>query len=85
MADETMARCVLDLYRAATPNSHARWRPARTAVPGLVLDAPADPSARNLSLEVARLLGAEIAHLPGLGHWWAPHDPTRAAAQPTAF
>jgi pimeloyl-ACP methyl ester carboxylesterase len=86
MADETMARCALDLYRAATPNPHARWRPARTAVPGLVLDTPADPfGPEPLSLEVAHLLGAEIAHLPGLGHWWALQDPPRVAAELTAF
>jgi hypothetical protein len=86
MADATMARCVLDLCRAATPNPHTRWRPSRTAVPGLVLDAPADPfGPEPLSLEVAHLLGAEIAHLSGLGHWWALQDPARAVAQLTAF
>jgi len=86
MADETMARCVLELYRAATPNPHARWQPTRTAVPGLVLDAPADPfGPQQLALEVAHSLGAQIAHLPGLGHWWALQEPTRAAARLTAF
>ncbi len=79
-ADPTMARCVLDLYRAATPNPHARWRPAPTAVPGLVLDTPADPfGPQQQALDVAQHLGARIAHLPGLGHWWALQDPARVA------
>ncbi len=86
MADETMARCVLDLYRAATPNPHARWAAARSIVPGLVLDTPADPfGPQQQSLEVARTLGADVAHLDGLGHWWALQDPARVAAELTTF
>lgn len=86
MADERMASCVLDLYRAATPNPHARWTAAPTTVPGLVLDTPADPfGTRQQSLEVARTLDADIAHLDGLGHWWALRDPARVATELTTF
>jgi pimeloyl-ACP methyl ester carboxylesterase len=85
-ADETMARCVLDLYRAAVPNPHALWTAAPTAVPGLVLDPSDDPfGPREQSLDVARSLGAQVAPLDGLGHWWALQDPARVAAELAVF
>ena len=82
--DETMAGCILDLYRSALPNPHADWgtglsRPPRA--PGLVLQPTADvyddPVA---SAQVAARLGARTARLDGLGHWWMLQDPAAGAA-----
>ena len=44
-ADETMAACILDLYRSAVPNTSADWRDSLhpTAAPGLVLVPSDDP------------------------------------------
>jgi pimeloyl-ACP methyl ester carboxylesterase len=82
--DETMAGCILDLYRSAVPNPFSDWgaelsRPA--TAPGLVLQPTADPyddPAR--SAEVAARLGARTERLDGLGHWWMLQDPAAAAA-----
>ncbi|GAB7044529.1 MULTISPECIES: alpha/beta fold hydrolase [Catenuloplanes] len=87
--DDTMADCVLDLYRSATPNLHAGWaaelaRPA--PVPGLVLRATADDSDDPAtSAEVAARLGARTAELHGAGHWWMMQDPAAAAAVLRSF
>ena len=81
--DETMAGCVLDLYRSALPNPFADWgdRFAPTSAPGLVLHATDDPySDHDKAAEVASMLGARVAVLEGVGHWWALQDPKGAVA-----
>lgn len=80
--DQTMASCVLDLYRSALPNPYADWgdRFAPTSAPGLVIHATDDPySDETKAREVADLLGARVAVLEGLGHWWALQDPAAGA------
>lgn len=76
--DTTMGRCILDLYRSATPNWHARWGPWEpTAVPGLVVSVTDDPfNDTTQAEEVAGMLGARVATLEEGGHFW----PCQAAA-----
>jgi pimeloyl-ACP methyl ester carboxylesterase len=87
--DETMAGCILDLYRSAVPNPYADWgrelsRPA--PAPGLVLqptgDVYDDPATSG---EVAARLGARTARLDGLGHWWMLQDPEAGAEALRSF
>ena len=87
-ADETMAGCVLDLYRSAVPNNFATWsEPFRpTAAPGMVLLATADPFGDEAaSRQVAGALGAQVRVLGEYGHWWALQAPAAAAAALTEF
>ncbi|MGH9047631.1 MAG: alpha/beta fold hydrolase [Acidimicrobiales bacterium] len=87
-SNETMAGCILDLYRSATPNPYAHWKErwGPTSAPGLVLFPSQDPFGdETLSREVADMLGARHEVLEGLGHWWALEAPTRAAAVLSAF
>lgn len=87
-ADETMAGCILDLYRSATPNPHADWGDdlAPTAAPGLVLHASDDPFGdETLAREMASTLGARFVTLDGLGHWWPFQGPKQAADALQAF
>ncbi len=87
--DETMAGCILDLYRSAVPNPYADWgaelaRPA--PAPGLVLQPTVDPyddPAR--SEEIAARLGVRTERLDGLSHWWMLQDPAAAAAALRTF
>jgi pimeloyl-ACP methyl ester carboxylesterase len=86
-SDETMASCILDLYRSALPNPHADWKdhwgPTKGA--GLVIHPTNDPfgdAAR--SAEVASMLGAGHATLEA-GHWWAVQAPEPAVALLRAF
>jgi pimeloyl-ACP methyl ester carboxylesterase len=81
--DETMAACILSLYRSATPNPYGDWgnRFARTQAPGLVLVPTEDPFGdEKMSRDVAGMLGARVDVLKGLGHWWMLQDPSSAAA-----
>ena len=81
-SDETMASCILDLYRSALPNPHAHWHDGwgRTSAPGLVLFPSQDPFGdEDQSRQVAGMLGARHETLPGVGHWW-PLQATGAAA-----
>ena len=87
-ADETMASCILDLYRSATPNCYATWgqQVAPTAAPGLVLLPSDDPFGNAAqSVDVARMLGARHEVLDGSGHWWALQNPAQAAAVLNGF
>lgn len=80
--DETMAGCILPLYRSAT-NVGVEWAPDFHDIPkpGLVLAATEDAF---LSLDRSRVgaerAGARFEVLEGLGHWWMLQDPARAAA-----
>ncbi|ALL79750.1 hypothetical protein AD006_31980 (plasmid) [Pseudonocardia sp. EC080610-09] len=81
--DETMAKTVLDLYRSAVPNIDTDWRitgAGATPRPGLVLRATEDPFDNDeRAREVAALLGADVAALPGCSHFWMKQDPGLAA------
>jgi pimeloyl-ACP methyl ester carboxylesterase len=82
-SDATMATCILDLYRSATPNVHHSWGSefGPTTAPGLILFAELDTFGNEaMSQEVAATLGAREATLKGVGHWWALEDPRSAAA-----
>jgi pimeloyl-ACP methyl ester carboxylesterase len=80
--DETMASCILTLYRSAVEVGK-EWAPEFHDIepPGLVLLPSADPfqSARH-SRRVAERAGAATVELDGLGHWWMLQDPARAGA-----
>jgi pimeloyl-ACP methyl ester carboxylesterase len=82
-SDETMASCILDLYRSATPNVHDSWGDefGPTTAPGLILFAELDSFGNEeMSTEVARTFGAREATLSDVGHWWALEGPHEAAA-----
>jgi pimeloyl-ACP methyl ester carboxylesterase len=82
--DETMARCILGLYRDAAQPAMARLGAGLAAAavrPGLAVLATAD---RNVGTEemrrrTAARAGARVVVLEGLGHWWMVQDPKRAA------
>lgn len=81
VADETMASCILDLYRSALPNPYHDWNDAfgPTAAPGLVIHPTEDPFGdEEKSLQVAEMLGARHATLEGAGHWWPLQAPDAA-------
>src|SRR5581483_8312462 len=77
-ADDTMAGCILDLYRSAVPNPYADWGGEVGTLrerPGLVLVPSEDPFGdETLAHEAADSAGASFDRLPGLGHWWALQD-----------
>jgi pimeloyl-ACP methyl ester carboxylesterase len=80
--DETMARCILDLYRSATPNPRAHWSDVwgPTSAPGLVMVPTLDPFASEAqSREVATSLGARVVTLEGAGHFWPLSAPEAGA------
>ena len=88
--DETMARCILDLYRDAAQPAMARLGqnlPAAAARPGLSVLATADDDVgtERMRRRAATRAGARTAVLDGLGHWWMVQDPARAAAVLTEF
>ena len=84
-ADAVMGECILALYRSATQPAMVEWGAdaALAAVrPGLFLHATEDPyvgKGRGV-LDTAASMGAEVAELEGLGHWWMLEDPARSAA-----
>jgi len=88
LGDPVMASCIMDLYRSAAPRIFDDWGDALTptSAPGLVLHAAEDPFGNEtLSGEVADMLGAARATLPGVGHWWALQDPDTAASVLNTF
>jgi pimeloyl-ACP methyl ester carboxylesterase len=81
-SDATMASCILDLYRSATPNVYASWHEEMgpTAAPGLVLSPSDDPfGEESMSRDVADRLGAQFVALAGVGHWWPLQAPDAGA------
>lgn len=79
--DQTMADCILALYRSAV-DVGTEWEPGFKDVPrpGLVV-VPSDDAflpAANTRAAAARA-GARLAELPGRGHWWMLEDPEQAA------
>lgn len=85
--DDTMGRAILALYRSAVDVGE-EWTPAfrDVAAPGLAIVPPDDPFA-NVERAKAGVAhsGAQLAELPGLGHWWMLQDPGRAADVLTTF
>ena len=83
--DETMGQCILDLYRSAAQPAMIEWgltAEAAAARPGLALINHDDPFVKDLRFgrETAERMGAEIAEMDGLGHWWMLQDPAAGAA-----
>ena len=79
-----MARSILSLYRSAAQPAMAdlgrafvSTRPAH----GLVVLAENDHYAgpHDNHREMASLVGAAVAEMPGCGHWWMIENPARAA------
>jgi pimeloyl-ACP methyl ester carboxylesterase len=83
--DETMADCVLRLYRSARQPSMViagdEIELAR-ARPGLAIVASDDTYVGTpaMAREMADRALAHVAQLDGVGHWWMVQDPGRAAA-----
>jgi pimeloyl-ACP methyl ester carboxylesterase len=85
--DRTMADCILALYRSAVdvgkewaPDFHDIARPGRVVIPlddGFL--------SAEVSRKRARLTGASVTELDGLGHWWMLQDPARGAAMLEEF
>ncbi|PHX70680.1 MAG: alpha/beta hydrolase [Acidimicrobium sp.] len=82
--DDEMARCILALYRdAAQPAMVAAGKQFAAAQPkhGLVIIAEEDHYAGTLETmtSVANSVGAEVAVLSGVGHWWMCQRPDLGA------
>ena len=80
--DQTMADCILALYRSAT-NVGKEWAPDFKDIPkpGLVVVPSEDPFlAEQLAQAAANNAGARTVPLPGVGHWWMLQDPAKGAA-----
>ena len=84
-SDATMGRCILSLYRSAAQPAMARLGDglgAAAARPGLVI-IPTDDEYTGGEARArwsAQRAKAEVAVLPGLGHWWMIQDPAAGAA-----
>ena len=78
-------RCILALYRSATKEAMARWGEELEAAerrPSLVIAATEDPytGGEVMARRTADRMGAEVAVLEGLGHWWMLQDPAAGVA-----
>ena len=81
---EDMGRCILALYRSAAQPAMANWGKnleKAAAKPGLVIIATEDHyvGGEAMARPQAARAGAQIAMLPGLGHWWMCQDPKAGA------
>jgi pimeloyl-ACP methyl ester carboxylesterase len=89
-AGPDMGRCILALYRSA-PEAELRQAGERlgeaAARPGLAIVATEDHyvGTQDMARACAERVGAEIAVLEGLGHWWMTQDPARGAQALRAF
>ena len=82
-SDDTMATCILDLYRSAVPNIASDWGDdfAPTSAPGMILHASDDAfSNEEMSEQVATRLAARHVTVDGVGHWWMLQEPRGTAA-----
>jgi len=80
--DQTMADCILDLYRSAVDVGR-EWasRFSEIPAPGLALVATEDPfGSAEVTRAAAAQAGARTATLEGAGHWWMLQQPAAAAA-----
>jgi pimeloyl-ACP methyl ester carboxylesterase len=85
--DQTMADCILALYRSAT-NVGKEWAPEFKHVPkpGMVIIPAEDPFlAEKLAAAAAANAGARTQQLAGVGHWWMLQDPAKGAAMLEEF
>jgi pimeloyl-ACP methyl ester carboxylesterase len=85
--DETMADCILALYRSATTVGK-EWAPDFHDIPkpGRIVIASDDTFLNaDQARESAKKTGAAVAELEGLGHWWMLQDPARGAAMLEEF
>jgi pimeloyl-ACP methyl ester carboxylesterase len=83
-ADGEMGRCILALYRSAAQPKMTEWGAELAAAerrPGLVIIATEDhyTGGEVLARRSAERFGAQVAMLPGLGHWWMLQDPAAGA------
>ncbi|MCU1455509.1 MAG: hypothetical protein JWN46_3655 [Acidimicrobiales bacterium] len=84
--DETMSAAILDLYRSATAIGTEWFADQPSPAPGLVLLGADDPFGNEeFSRRVADRVGAEVAILPGAGHFWPVQTPEAGAAALLAF
>ena len=84
-ADEAMGRCILALYRSAAQPAMARLGEqlgTAAARPGLVIIPTEDgyTGGERRARWAAEKAGANVAILPGLGHWWMLQDPRAGAS-----
>jgi pimeloyl-ACP methyl ester carboxylesterase len=82
--DDEMARCILALYRSAAQPKMTEWGAELEAAerrPALVIIATEDhyTGGEALARRAAERFGAQVAMLPGLGHWWMLQDPAAGA------
>lgn len=85
--DQTMADSILALYRSAVDVGR-QWGPDFRDIPkpGLVIIPSEDPFlSADGARKAARRAGADVAELPGLGHWWMLQNPGRGAAVLAGF
>jgi pimeloyl-ACP methyl ester carboxylesterase len=85
--DETMAECILTLYRSAI-DVGAEWSAdfSDIGAPGLSILATEDPfGVAGTGASGAQAAGAQTATLEGLGHWWMLQDPAAGAAMLETF
>ena len=80
-----MGACILTLYRSAKQPAMAELGellPNAAVRPGLVIIATEDhfTGGEVLARRAAERAGAQVAMLPGLGHWWMCQDPQAGAA-----
>ena len=83
--DDTMARCILAVYRSVPEAVLAHWgqnASAASARPGLVIVPAGDvhTGGEDRHRWVAERAGASVAVLEGVGHWWMLQDPAAGAA-----
>ena len=88
--DEDMGRCILALYRSAAQPTLSEWGkdlPKAAVNPSLVIIAPEDHMVGGevLARRQAAIAGAQVAMLPGVGHWWMCEDPKAGAAALNGF
>jgi pimeloyl-ACP methyl ester carboxylesterase len=85
--DQTMADCILALYRSAT-DVGAEWASGLHNItkPGLVVIPENDPFlVADTALRTAKNCGARVERLDGLGHWWPLQAPQRGAEMLSRF
>jgi pimeloyl-ACP methyl ester carboxylesterase len=88
--DAEMGRCILPLYRSAAQPATAEFGADLSGLaskPGLVIIATEDQftGGEALARRTAERVGAQVAVLPGLGHWWMLQDPAAGATALNAF